>query len=75
MTHARREPVAPLAMREPSYRRGPHGQTIRVHPPLELVIATSATASVESQRRGQAVQLLRTRLFAAAQKRYASVER
>jgi CubicO group peptidase (beta-lactamase class C family) len=51
------------------------GQTIWVHPPLELVIATSATASVESQRRGQAVQLLRTRLFAAAQKRYASVER
>lgn len=143
--YARRELVAPLAMQEPSYRRGLHlrtedmarlgqlflqqgawngkalvpesyvlaatrpqnaggppvsmpygylwwvlpteaprrtfmasgygGQTIWVHPPLELVIATSATASVESQRRGQAVQLLRTRLFAAAQKRFASVER
>ncbi|MDN8615988.1 serine hydrolase domain-containing protein [Variovorax ginsengisoli] len=143
--YARRELVAPLAMQEPSYRRGLHlrtedmarlgqlflqkgawngralvpesyvmaatqpqtaggppasmpygylwwvlpteaprrtfmasgygGQTIWVHPPLDLVIATSATASVESQRRGQAVQLLRTRLFAAAQKRYATVER
>ena len=51
------------------------GQTIWVHPALDLVIATSATVSPEAQGRGQAVQLLRTRLFGAAQKRAASSER
>lgn len=44
------------------------GQLIWVHPPLELVIAITATVSPESQRRGQAVQLLRGRLFQAAQR-------
>jgi len=51
------------------------GQTIWVHPQMQLVIATSATASAESQGRGQAVQLLRTRLFAAAQKRHSAAAR
>ena len=45
------------------------GQLIWVYPPLDLVIAVSSTVSAESQRRGQAVQLVRTRLFAAARKR------
>jgi CubicO group peptidase (beta-lactamase class C family) len=49
------------------------GQLIWVYPPLELVIAITSTVSPESQRRGQAVQLLRGRLFNAAQHRAASV--
>lgn len=54
---------------------GYSGQAIWVHPPLDLVIATSSTVSAEAQRRGQAVQLIRTRLFGAAQKRAAAGER
>lgn len=45
------------------------GQSILVDPPQELVIAVTALASEASQRRGQAVQLLRSRLFSAAQQR------
>ena len=54
---------------------GYSGQAIWVHPPLDLVIATSSIVSAESQRRGQAVRLLRTRLYAAAQKRFAASDR
>jgi CubicO group peptidase (beta-lactamase class C family) len=45
------------------------GQTILVNPALELVLAVTATASEASQRRGQSVQLVRTKLFNAAQQR------
>jgi CubicO group peptidase (beta-lactamase class C family) len=48
------------------------GQFIWVHPPLDLVIAVTSTVSQESQRRGQALQLIRGRLYAAAQKRTSS---
>ena len=45
------------------------GQFIWVHPPLELVVAVTSTVSPDSQRRGQALQLILGRLFAAAQQR------
>lgn len=45
------------------------GQSILVNPPLDLVIVVTSTVSEASQRRGQGVQLLRTRLFDAALKR------
>jgi len=48
------------------------GQFIWVYPPLDLVIATTSTASLGTGRRGQALQLIRSRLFTAAQQRLAS---
>jgi CubicO group peptidase (beta-lactamase class C family) len=48
------------------------GQFIWVHPPLDLVIAVTSAVSPDSQRRGQALQLILKQLFATAQKRAAS---
>jgi len=48
------------------------GQFIWVYPPLDLVIAITSTASPDSNRRGQALQLIRARLIPAAQQRLAS---
>lgn len=62
--------LASEAPRRTFMASGYGGQAIWVHPPLDLVIATSAKASADSQGRGQAMQLLRTRLYAAAQKRF-----
>lgn len=45
------------------------GQFIWVYPPLDLVVATTAPASMASNQRGHALQWLRTQAFAAAQKR------
>jgi CubicO group peptidase (beta-lactamase class C family) len=45
------------------------GQYIWVHPPLDLVVAVNSTPSLESHLRGQAGQLIRTKIFAAAQQR------
>lgn len=45
------------------------GQFIWVYPPLNLVVATTATASPESNQRGHALQLIRNHVFAAAQRR------
>ena len=42
------------------------GQLIWVHPPLDLVIATTSAVSAEANRRGQALALIRTELFRAA---------
>jgi CubicO group peptidase (beta-lactamase class C family) len=47
------------------------GQFIWVHEPLQLVIAITSTVSPDSQRRGQALQLIRGRLIPAAQQRAA----
>ncbi|WP_296359598.1 serine hydrolase [Ramlibacter sp.] len=44
------------------------GQLVWVHPPLDLVVAVTSTVSPQSQARGQAVQLVRNGVFAAAQK-------
>lgn len=48
------------------------GQFIWVYPPLDLVVATTSTVSVESGQRGQALKLIRNHVFAAAQRRMAS---
>ena len=42
------------------------GQLIWVHPQLNLVIATTSAVSAESNRRGQALALVRNELFRAA---------
>jgi CubicO group peptidase (beta-lactamase class C family) len=46
------------------------GQMVWVHPPLDLVVAATSTISAASQRRGHAVEMLRSGLVAAAQTRY-----
>jgi CubicO group peptidase (beta-lactamase class C family) len=51
------------------------GQFIWVHPPLDLVIAVTSVVSRDSNRRGQALQLIRGRLFPAAQSRLANAAR
>lgn len=51
------------------------GQFIWVHPPLDLVVAVTSTVSPDSQRRGQALQLIRARLYTAAQQRAANTAR
>lgn len=42
------------------------GQFIWVHPPLDLVIATTSSVSADANRRGHALRLIRTELFRAA---------
>jgi len=48
------------------FASGYGGQLIWVHAPLNLVIAATSEVSAASQRRGQALTLLRTQLFRAA---------
>lgn len=65
--------VVPSDTARPTFfASGYGGQLIWVHPPLELVIASTSTVSADSARRGQSLQLIRARLFAAAQKQAAS---
>jgi CubicO group peptidase (beta-lactamase class C family) len=65
--------VVPSSAARPTFMAsGFGGQFIWVHPPLDLVIAATSTASPDSGRRGQALQLIRSRLFTAAQRRLAS---
>ena len=51
------------------------GQFIWVHPALDMVVATTSTVSMEAQRRGEALRLIRTRLYAAAQERTSAGDR
>ena len=48
------------------------GQFIWVYPPLELVVAVHSTPSLQSHLRGQATQLIRNGIFAAARQRAAA---
>ena len=57
------------------FASGYAGQFIWVHAPLQAVVAVTSTVSKESQQRGQAMQLIRGRLFQAVQKRAAPGER
>ena len=57
------------------FASGYAGQFIWVHAPLQAVVAVTSTVSNESQQRGQAMQLIRGRLFQAVQKRAAPGER
>lgn len=62
--------VVPSQAARPTFMAsGYGGQVIWVYPPLDLVVAITSAASPDSQRRGQAVQLLRGRLFNAARQR------
>ncbi len=57
------------------FASGYAGQFIWVHAPLQAVVAVTSTVSKDSQQRGQAMQLIRGRLFQAVQKRAAPNER
>jgi CubicO group peptidase (beta-lactamase class C family) len=57
------------------FASGYAGQFVWVHAPLQAVVAVTSTVSKESQQRGQAMQLIRGRLFQAMQKRAAPSER
>ena len=63
------------APRQTFFASGFGGQFIWVHPPLDLVIATTSTVSRDSNRRGHAMQLIRARLLPAAERRIASEAR
>jgi CubicO group peptidase (beta-lactamase class C family) len=58
--------VPPAGERRTFLASGWGGQFIWVHPPLDLVIAATSAVSAESNRRGQALALIRTELFRAA---------
>ena len=65
--------VVPSQAPRPTFMAsGYGGQVIWVYPPLELVVAITSAASPDSARRGQAIQLLRGRLFNAARQRASS---
>jgi CubicO group peptidase (beta-lactamase class C family) len=57
------------------FASGYAGQFIWVHPPLGLVVAITSTVSRDSQQRGQALALIRGRLFQAVQQRVAAQQR
>lgn len=62
--------VAPSKAPRPAFlASGYSGQFIWVYPDMQTVVATTSTVSAGSQGRGQALQLMRTKLYAAAQKR------
>jgi len=59
--------VVPSPAERPTFlASGWGGQFIWVHPPLDLVIATSSAVSADANRRGHALSLIRTELFRAA---------
>jgi CubicO group peptidase (beta-lactamase class C family) len=59
--------VVPTATGQSTYfASGWGGQFIWVHPPLDLVIATTSAVSANSNQRGQALRLIRSELFRAA---------
>jgi CubicO group peptidase (beta-lactamase class C family) len=67
--------VPSKAQRQTFMASGYSGQFVWVYPGLEMVVATTSTVSIEAQRRGEALRLMRTKLYAAAQKRIAAGDR
>ncbi|SFN34363.1 serine hydrolase [Variovorax sp. OV329] len=62
--------VVPSKAPRPTFlASGFSGQFVWVYPGMQMVVATTSTVSMGAQERGQALQLMRTRLYAAAQKR------
>lgn len=57
------------------FASGYAGQFIWVHAPMGLVVAATSTVSQDSQQRGQALRLIRGRIFQAVQQRLSSVPR
>ncbi len=64
--------VPSAAPRQTFMASGFGGQFIWVYPPQDIVMALTSTASVDTARRGQTLQLIRGQLFAAVQRRLAS---
>ena len=59
--------VVPSQAERPTFlASGWGGQFIWVHPPLDLVIATTSSVSADANRRGHALRMIRTELFRAA---------
>jgi CubicO group peptidase (beta-lactamase class C family) len=68
--------VVPSKARRPTFMAsGYSGQFIWVYPGSDMVVATTSTVSNDAQRRGEALKLMRTQLYAAAQKRVSAGER
>lgn len=68
--------VAPSKAQRPTFlASGYSGQFIWVYPAMDTVIAATSTVSNEAMRRGQALKLMRTALYAPAQKRAAAGDR
>ena len=68
--------VAPSKAPRPTFlASGYGGQFIWVYPDMGAVIAVTSTVSSDGVRRGQALKLMRTHLYAAAQKRAATGDR
>lgn len=64
--------VAPSKAPRPTFfASGFSGQFVWVYPETEMVVATTSTVSMDAQGRGQALQLMRTRLYPAALRREA----
>ncbi|WP_162585882.1 serine hydrolase domain-containing protein [Variovorax sp. RA8] len=67
--------VPSKAQRQTFLASGYSGQFIWVFPGLELVVAATSTVSPAVQGRGQALQLMRTRIYDAAQARSTASDR
>ena len=67
--------VPSKAQRQTFLASGYSGQFIWVFPGLELVVAVTSTVSPAVQGRGQALQLMRTRIYDAAQRRSTAGDR
>lgn len=67
--------VPSKARRQTFMASGYSGQFVWVYPGMEMVVATTSTVSIEAQRRGEALRLMRTKLYAAAQKRVSAGDR
>lgn len=65
--------VVPSKTARPTFMAsGFGGQFIWVHPALDLVVAATSTVSPDSGQRGQALQLIRSHVFTAVQRRIAA---
>lgn len=68
--------VAPSKAPRPTFlASGYGGQFIWVYPDMDAVIAVTSTVSNDGVRRGEALKLMRTHLYAAAQKRATAGDR
>ncbi|MFC5498511.1 hypothetical protein ACFPOE_13275 [Caenimonas terrae] len=69
MTHAGLAAASSAASARPGFlASGDAGQMVWVDPALEMVVAVTSTVSADSQRRGQAIGLLRAGLVPAARR-------
>lgn len=61
-----------VASRNTYFASGHGGQLVWVHTPLDLVVAVTAKVSPQGVQRGEALKLVRERVFPAAQRRFSA---